>query len=85
MLLAPGRVLLQNALVIGLRSKKRAIEVAVSQIALCQLRHRDDGEATSEIPAEFILDEKAINRLPRLGTIIEQIELNGQRVGDLFD
>ncbi len=82
---APSRIRLQDALVVRLGREKRAIERIVAQAPPGQLGHGDHRESAGQVPAKFSLDDQAIDGPPRLGTIVEEVELDRQRVDCVVD
>ena len=74
-----------DGLVVRFAQQKLAVERTVPQHALRQLRHDDDRKASREIPAEFVFDGQRIQRRPRLGAIVQQVELDRQAFAALLD
>ena len=69
---------MKNRFVIDLAEQIRLVKRPLTQLALGDLRHADDGESPRQVPAKLGFDGEAVNRRPRLGFIIEQRELDRQ-------
>src|SRR6516164_11072608 len=72
-------------LLVRLAEQEIAIERSVSEYALRQFGHDDHRESAGEVPTELALDGQAVDWRPRLGSVVEQVELDRQSVTALLD